>query len=228
MNNLPVHPDRLRVNELFKPDGTIAWKFLEGFTWPWEALAGICGFITELGATLDVAAYEVRPDNVWIHKSATIAPTAYIGSSVIICEGAEVRHCAYIRGPALVGGGAVVGNSTELKNVILFDEVQVPHFNYIGDSILGHKSHMGAGSITSNVKSDHTPISVVCGDTRIDTGLKKFGAILGDNVEIGCNSVLNPGSVIGSDTTIYPLSLVRGYVPANSIFKKPDEIAKKR
>ena len=218
----------MRISALFEPGHTIAWDFLTRFEWPWEALPEIQGYLPLAGALLDTAEYNVHPNNVWIHKTANVSPTAHIGSSIIIGAGAEVRHCAFIRGNALVGNGAVVGNSTELKNVILFDRVQVPHYNYVGDSILGYKSHMGAGSITSNVKSDHTLVSVVCGGSKISTGLKKFGVILGDNVEIGCNSVLNPGSVIGPDTTVYPLSMVRGYIPANSIYKKQGEIAEKR
>lgn len=227
MNKNPTHTDMLRVDALFEPGHTVAWEFLSRYTWPWEALPNIGVYITELGASLEMTEYENPRNNVWIHKTATVAPTAFIGSSVIICAGAEVRHCAFIRGNAIVGNGAVVGNSTELKNVILFDAVQVPHYNYVGDSILGYKSHMGAGSITSNVKSDRSLVSVTCGDVRIDTKLKKFGAILGDNVEIGCNSVLNPGSVIGSNSTVYPLSMVRGFVQAGSIYKRKGEIAEK-
>jgi len=228
MNNLTTHSDELRLDILFEPGHTIAWEFLSRYVRPWEALPDIGGYIPELGASLDMAEYEKLRDNVWVHKTATVAPTAHIGSSVIIGAGAQVRHCAFIRGNALVGSGAVVGNSTELKNVILFDEVQVPHYNYVGDSILGYKSHMGAGAITSNVKSDRTLISVVYGSVQIATNLKKFGAILGDHVEIGCNSVLNPGSIVGSNTTVYPLSLVRGYVKAGSIYKRQGEITKKR
>ena len=227
MNKCSIHTDMMRTTELFTPGHTIAWDFISRLHWPWEALAGIGGFILELGAAFPAEEYENLPNNVWIHKTAVIAPTASVGNTVIIGPGAHVRHGAYIREKALVGSGAVVGNSTELKNVILFDGAQVPHYNYVGDSILGHKSHMGAGAITSNVKSDRTPVFVACGDERVDTGLKKFGAILGDNVEIGCNAVLNPGSVIGSYATVYPLSFVRGFVPAGSIYKKQGEIAEK-
>ena len=222
-----AHPDGMRTRELFVPYNSIAWEFVSKFEWPWEALPAIKSYIEELGAGLNSSNYRKRSGNVWIHKAAIVAPSASIGNNVIICEGAQVRHCAYIRDSAIVGRGAVVGNSTELKNVILFDEVQAPHYNYIGDSILGFRSHTGAGAITSNLKSDHSFISISCGDTRIDTQLKKFGAILGDNVEVGCNSVLNPGSIIGSGSTIYPLSMVRGFVPSGSIYKKQGEIAKK-
>ena len=228
MDDTSIHSGMLHVSELFKPGYTLAWGFLSQFTWPWEALPGIAGFIAETGAGLDAAEYELRENNVWIHKTAKIAPTAFIGSSIIISAGAEIRHCAYLRENALVGSGAVVGNSTELKNVILFDNVQVPHFNYVGDSILGYKSHMGAGAITSNAKGDSSPISVVCGNTRIETGYKKFGAILGDHVEVGCNAVLNPGCVIGPNATVYPLSMVRRFVPAGSIYKKQGEVVEKR
>jgi len=228
MENISEKHDMMRTNELFELGNTIAWGFLSQYEWPWEALPGIGDFIVKTGATLDATEYNALPNDVWIHKTASVAASAYIGKRVIIDADAEIRHCAFIRENALVGKGAVVGNSTELKNVILFDKVQVPHYNYIGDSILGYKSHTGAGAITSNVKSDRSLISVQCGDDRIDTGLKKFGAILGDNVEIGCNSVLNPGSVIGAGSTVYPLSSVRGFVPAGSIYKKQGEIAKKR
>jgi len=227
MNDNPKTTDVLRIDELFEPGHTIAWSFLSQFTWPWEALPAISGFISKLGESLDNEEYEIRPNNVWIHKTAKVAPTAFIGKNIIINAGAEVRHCAFIRENALVGNGTVVGNSTELKNVILFDSVQVPHYNYVGDSFLGYKSHMGAGSITSNVKSDNTSVTVRCGDVRIETNMRKFGAILGDHVEVGCNSVLNPGSVIGPHSTVYPLSLVRGYVPAGSIYKKQGDIVKK-
>ena len=182
----------------------------------------------EIGSSLDAAEYDILTDEVWVHKTAKVAASAFIGKSVIIGAGAEVRHCAFIRGNALIGADTVVGNSTELKNVILFDGVQVPHYNYVGDSILGYKSHMGAGSITSNVKSDHSLVSVVYGDVRVETGIKKFGAILGDYVEIGCNSVLNPGCVIGPRSTVYPLSSVRGFVPPGCIYKKQGEVVEKR
>ena len=222
-----IIPDGMRTKELFAPGNTIAWEFLSGLDLPWEALPAIKSYIELLGAKLDTSDYNELDGNVWIHKTAVIAPSAFIGNNVIICEGAQVRHCAYIRENAIVGRGTVVGNSTELKNVILFDEAQSPHYNYVGDSILGFKAHTGAGAITSNLKSDQSLVSVACGDTRIETQLKKFGAILGDNVEIGCNSVMNPGSVVGSGSTVYPLSMVRGFVPAGSIYKKQGEIAKK-
>jgi len=227
MENIPITTDKIRINSLFKPGRSIAWEFLSQFTWLWEALPEIGDYILQAGSSLNNAQYNLLPNNVWIHKTATVAPTAYIGNSTIIGAGAEVRHCAFIRGNAIIGNGTLVGNSTELKNVILFDEVQVPHYNYIGDSILGYKSHMGAGAITSNVKSDYSLISVFCEDIRIDTNLKKFGAMLGDHVEIGCNSVLNPGSIVGANTTVYPLSYVRGFVSANSIYKKQGEIVEK-
>ena len=220
--------ENIRVGCLFAADNTIAWEFLSKLEWAWEALPLISSYITELGAKLDGSEYEKRPDNVWIHKTANIAPSAFIGKNVIIGANTEIRHCAYIRNNAIVGEGAVIGNSTELKNVILFDKVQVPHYNYVGDSILGYKSHFGAGVITSNVKSDSTLVSVKCGEEKIETGLKKFGAIVGDNVEIGCNAVLNPGTVIGANATVYPLSMVRGFIPANSIYKKQGEVSEKR
>ena len=215
------------TNAMFTLDETLAKPLLEQCEYPWEALPKIGAFIAELGATLPADEYEAREGNVWIAKSAQVAPTAFIGSNVIIGKNAEIRHCAFIRGNALVGEGAVVGNSTELKNVILFNKVQVPHYNYVGDSILGYKAHMGAGSITSNVKSDKTLVIVKTPEGPIPTGLKKFGAILGDNVEVGCGSVLNPGSVVGHDSNIYPLSSVRGVVPANSIYKKQGEVVEK-
>jgi len=222
-----INPEMMRVCYLFEPERTLAWRFFEQLDWPWEALPHVASYVQELGAELEESEYEIRPDNIWIHKSAKIAPTAFIGPNVIIGAETEVRHCAFIRGPALVGKNAVVGNSTELKNSILFDNVQVPHFNYVGDSILGYKSHMGAGVITSNVKSDSTLVSVSCGDERIKTGLKKFGVILGDNVEVGCNAVFNPGSVIGANATVYPLSMVRGFVPSGHIYKKQGEVVEK-
>ena len=197
-------------------------------TYPWEALPKIGAFILELGATLSEEEYEKRGENIWIARSAKVAPTASITGPCIIGKDTEVRHCAFIRGNALVGDGAVVGNSTELKNVILFNKVQVPHYNYVGDSILGYKSHMGAGSITSNVKSDKLLVKVHTPEGDIETGIKKFGAMIGDEVEVGCGSVLNPGTVIGKNTNIYPLSSVRGVVPANSIYKKQGEVAEKR
>ena len=217
----------LTVKELYTLDETIAKDIFEGVTYPWEVLPKISSFILELGASLSKEEYEKRGENVWIAKTAKVAPTAFINGPAIIGKDAELRHCAFIRGNAIVGEGAVVGNSTELKNVILFNKVQVPHYNYVGDSILGYKSHMGAGSITSNVKSDKKLVVVKTPEGKIETGMKKFGAMLGDEVEVGCGSVLNPGSVIGSNTTIYPLSSVRGYVPAGSIYKKQGEIAEK-
>ena len=206
------------IQELYDLEHTQAKSYLEQFTYPWEALKGIKDFIVQLGSTLGDDYQEVSPQ-VWVHRTATVAPTAYLGAPCIIGAGTEVRHCAFIRGSALVGENCVVGNSVELKNVILFDNVQTPHYNYVGDSILGYKSHMGAGSLTSNVKSDKTLVVVKDGKEQIETGLKKFGAMLGDFVEVGCNSVLNPGTVIGPHTNIYPTSCVRGVVPANSIWK---------
>ncbi len=216
------------IKELLDLDKTIAAKLFEGKTYPWEALDGIKSFILELGETLSADEYDHPEEGVWIAKDAKIFPSAYIGAPCIIDHGAEVRHCAFIRGSAIVGKNAVVGNSTELKNVVLFDNVQVPHYNYVGDSILGYKAHMGAGSITSNVKSDKTLVTVHIPDAPIETGRKKFGAILGDNVEVGCNSVLNPGTVVGRCSNIYPVSCVRGVVPANSIYKAKDIIVAKK
>ena len=216
------------IKELLDLDKTIAAKLFEGKTYPWEALDGIKSFILELGETLSADEYDHPEEGVWIAKDAKIFPSAYIGAPCIIDHGAEVRHCAFIRGNAIVGKNAVVGNSTELKNVVLFDNVQVPHYNYVGDSILGYKAHMGAGSITSNVKSDKTLVTVHIPDAPIETGRKKFGAILGDNVEVGCNSVLNPGTVVGRCSNIYPVSCVRGVVPANSIYKAKDNIVAKK
>ena len=207
------------IQELFDLNHTLAADYLRGFTYPWEALKGISDFIISLGKTLSPDEYDQPSENVWVHKTAKIFPTAYLGAPCIIGANTEVRHCAFIRGSALVGENCVVGNSVELKNVILFDNVQTPHYNYVGDSILGYKSHMGAGSITSNVKSDKTNVVVKDCDECIETGIKKMGAILGDYVEVGCNSVLNPGTVIGRSTNIYPTSCVRGVVPANSIYK---------
>ena len=215
----------LKVDSLLNLDETIAKDIFSNIIYPWEALPLIGEFILKLGETLSPEEYDRKSENVWIAKSAKVAPTASINGPVIICPGAEIRHCAFIRGNAIVGNGAVVGNSTELKNSILFNKVQVPHYNYVGDSILGYKAHMGAGSITSNVKSDKTLVELKFEGETIKTGLKKFGAILGDDVEVGCNSVLNPGSVIGKNSIIYPLSMVRGYVTANSIFKNKNEVA---
>lgn len=218
----------LTIEELYTLDETIAKDIFEGVTYPWEVLPKISGFILELGTTLSEEEYEKCGEDVWIAKSAKVAPTAYIHGPAIIGKDAEVRHCAFVRGNAIVGEGAVVGNSTELKNVILFNKVQVPHYNYVGDSILGYKAHMGAGSITSNVKSDKTLATVKTPEGPIETGLKKFGAMLGDEVEVGCGTVLNPGTVVGKHTNIYPLSMVREFIPANSIYKKQGEVAEKR
>ena len=220
--------EALTVKELYTLDQTIAKDIFDGVTYPWEVLPKISAFIVELGNTLSSDEYEKRGENVWIAKSAKVAPTAYINGPAIIGKNAEVRHCAFIRGNAIVGEGSVVGNSTELKNVVLFNSVQVPHYNYVGDSVLGYKSHMGAGSICSNVKSDKKLVVVKNGEEKIETGLKKFGAMLGDHVEVGCGSVLNPGTVIGRNTNIYPLSPVRGCVPADSIYKKAGDIVKKK
>jgi NDP-sugar pyrophosphorylase family protein len=219
--------EECRIENLYNLEQTIAKDIFEGVTYPWEVLPKIEEFIISLGKTLDKNEYEEKGENIWIAKSAKVAPTAYIAGPAIIGKNAEIRHCAFIRGKAIVGEGAVVGNSTELKNVILFNKVQVPHYNYVGDSILGYKSHMGAGSITSNVKSDKKLVIVKNGKEQIETGLKKFGAMLGDEVEVGCSSVLNPGTVIGKHTNIYPLSSVRGVVPEHSIYKNKNEIVEK-
>lgn len=215
------------ISDLLDLSHTLAGDYLRQFQYPWEALDGIKDLILSLGSQLSPEEYSQPQEHVWVHKTAVVAPTAYLGAPCIIGPETEVRHCAFIRGSALVGAHCVVGNSTELKNVILFDNVQVPHYNYVGDSILGYKSHMGAGSITSNVKSDKTLVTVRVGDERLETGRKKFGAMLGDCVEVGCNSVLNPGTVIGRHTNVYPLSMVRGFVPSNSIYKRAGEIAEK-
>ena len=217
----------LMLKENYNLEETIAKDLFEGVTYPWEVLPKIGAFIKELGETLDPEEYEKRGEDVWVAKSATVFDSAYIHGPAIIGKNAEVRHCAFIRGNAIVGEGAVVGNSTELKNVVLFNKVQVPHYNYVGDSVLGYKAHMGAGSVTSNVKSDKTLVVVKGGEEKIETGLKKFGAMLGDHVEVGCNSVLNPGTVIGRGSNIYPLSCVRGVVPADSIWKTGGCIVKK-
>ena len=217
----------LKISEMYDLEHTLAKEYLGGFTYPWEALGGIKELIVKLGERLDKELYTEVSPQVWVHKTAKVFPTAYIGAPCIIGAETEVRHCAFIRGSALVGNNCVVGNSVELKNVIIFDNVQVPHYNYVGYSIIGYRSHMGAGSITSNVKSDKTLVAVKGEGEPIETGLKKFGAMLADFVEVGCNSVLNPGTVIGRNTNIYPLSRVRGGVPANSIYKAPDNIAKK-
>ena len=219
--------EKLTVKELYTLEETIAKDIFEGVTYPWEVLSKIGSFIMELGSTLPEDEYDKIGENVWVSKSAKVFPSAYIHGPAIIGKDAEVRHCAFIRGNAVVGEGAVVGNSTELKNVILFNKVQVPHYNYVGDSILGYKAHMGAGSITSNVKSDKKLVVLKTPEGNIETGIKKFGARLGDEVEVGCGTVLNPGSVVGKQSNIYPLSSVRGYVPSNSIYKKQGEIAEK-
>ena len=225
MNNETVK--QVTIKELYDLTETAAKPLLESVTYPWEALPKIKDFIIELGNSLDPEEYEKRGENIWIHKSATVFDSAYIAGPCIIGKDTEVRQCAFIRGSALVGDNCVVGNSTELKNVIIFNNVQVPHYNYVGDSILGFHSHMGAGSITSNVKTDKTLVHVKGADFDIATGMKKFGAMLGDYVEVGCNSVLNPGTVIGSHSNIYPLSRVRGYVPSNSIYKDRNDIVTK-
>lgn len=225
MNNETVK--QVTIKELYDLTETAAKPLLESVTYPWEALPKIKDFIIELGNSLDPEEYEKCGENIWIHKSATVFDSAYIAGPCIIGKDTEVRQCAFIRGSALVGDNCVVGNSTELKNVIIFNNVQVPHYNYVGDSILGFHSHMGAGSITSNVKSDKTLVHVKGADFDIATGMKKFGAMLGDYVEVGCNSVLNPGTVIGSHSNIYPLSRVRGYVPSNSIYKDQNDIVTK-
>ena len=216
----------MKPADLFDLTHTAAGEYLAGFEYPWQALKGIKDLILTLGLALGEEYTEVEP-TVWVHKTAKVAPTAFLGAPCIIGAGTEVRHCAFIRGSALVGENCVVGNSVELKNVILFDNVQVPHYNYVGDSILGYKAHMGAGSITSNVKSDKSLVVVKNGDEKIETGIKKFGAMLGDRVEVGCNSVLNPGTVIGRDSNIYPTSCVRGVVPARSIWKTGGLIVEK-
>ena len=216
----------IKTMELYDMSHTLAAGYLKNFEYPWQALSGIKALILELGAQLGEDYIQTAPQ-VWVHKTATVAPTAYLGSPCIIGAGTEVRHCAFVRGSALVGENCVVGNSVELKNVILFDNVQVPHYNYVGDSILGYKSHMGAGSVTSNVKSDKTLVVVKSGNEKIETGLKKFGAMLGDFVEVGCNSVLNPGTVVGKNSNVYPTSCVRGVVPENSIWKNDGTIVKK-
>lgn len=215
------------ITELYDLTHSLAGNYLSGFDYPWQALKGIKDLILTLGPTLGSDYTEIAP-TVWVHKTAVVAPTAFLGAPCIIGANTEVRHCAFIRGSALVGENCVVGNSVELKNVILFDNVQVPHYNYVGDSILGYKSHMGAGSVTSNVKSDKTLVVVKNGDEKMETGLKKFGAMLGDFVEVGCNSVLNPGTVIGRNSNVYPTSCVRGVVPENSIWKTGGIVVTKR
>lgn len=219
--------ENCKIKNLYNLEETMAKPLLEKLEYPWEALPQISEFIIQLGKTLDKEIYEEKQENVWIAKTAKIYPTVFIKGPAIIGENAEIRHCAFIRGNAIVGNNAVVGNSTELKNVILFNNVQVPHYNYVGDSILGYKSHMGAGSITSNVKSDKKLVVVKNGEEKIETELKKFGAMIGDNVEVGCGSILNPGTVIGKNTNIYPLSSVRGVIAPNSIYKNQNEVVEK-
>ena len=214
------------IKELYDLDHTLAADYLKHFTYPWEALKGIKELIVEIGQTLDPEEYTEVSEHVWVHKTATVFPSAYLGAPCIIGPETEVRHCAFIRGSALIGANCVVGNSCELKNVILFDHVQTPHYNYVGDSILGYYAHMGAGSVTSNVKSDKKLVVVHGGDENVETGLKKFGAMLGDHVEVGCNSVLNPGTVVGRNSRVYPTSCVRGVVPADSIYKDNGKIVK--
>ena len=220
--------EECKICNLYSLDQSIARKLLESAVYPWEVLPKIKEFIIELGNQLNKDEYEQKGENVWIAKTAKVAPTAYINGPAIIGKDAEIRHCAFIRGNAIIGEGAVVGNSTELKNVILFNKVQVPHYNYVGDSILGYKSHMGAGSITSNVKSDKKLVVVKTPEGNIETGMKKFGAMLGDHVEVGCGTILNPGSVVGPHTNIYPLSSVRGFVPGGSIYKCAGEVVEMR
>ncbi len=220
--------NQVEIKNLYDLNETIAADLFDGATYPWELLPKISDFIVKLGATLDEEKFEKRGENIWIAKSAKVAPTACLNGPLIVDEDAEIRHCAFVRGSAIVGKGAVVGNSTELKNVVLFNKVQVPHYNYVGDSILGYKSHMGAGSITSNVKSDKTLVCIKNGDKVLETGLKKMGAMLGDNVEVGCNSVLNPGTIVCRNSNIYPTSCVRGVIAENSIHKKNGEVVTKR
>ena len=219
--------ENITIENLYDLKETIAADLFTEAEYPWEVLPRIHDFILELGKRLPEEIYEKRGEDIWVAKNAKEAPTACLNGPLIIDEEAEVRHCAFVRGNAIVGKGAVVGNSTELKNVVLFNKVQVPHYNYVGDSVLGFKSHMGAGSITSNVKSDKTLVVVKNGEEKIETGLKKMGAMLGDHVEVGCNSVLNPGTVIGRNSNVYPTSCVRGVIPAGHIFKRPGDVVKK-
>lgn len=219
--------DNIKITDLFDLTHTMAGEYLSSFTYPWEALKGISELIVLLGQKLNPDEYDNPSENVWIHKTAKVFPSAYIGAPCIIGANTEVRHCAFIRGSALIGENCVVGNSAELKNVIIFDNVQTPHYNYVGDSILGYRSHMGAGSITSNVKSDKTNIVIRCSGNAIQTGLKKMGAMLGDYVEVGCNSVLNPGTIVGINSNIYPTCCVRGVIPPDSIYKSNGTIVKK-
>lgn len=219
--------ENITIENLYDLKETIAADLFTEAEYPWEVLPRIHDFILELGKRLPEEIYEKRGEDIWVAKNAKVAPAACLNGPLIIDEEAEVRHCAFVRGNAIVGKGAVVGNSTELKNVVLFNKVQVPHYNYVGDSVLGFKSHMGAGSITSNVKSDKTLVVVKNGEEKIETGLKKMGAMLGDHVEVGCNSVLNPGTVIGRNSNVYPTSCVRGVIPAGHIFKRPGDVVKK-
>ena len=220
--------NELTISAMYDLNETIAADIFQDATYPWEVLSKIKFFIIELGKTQPTEEYDQIEENIWIAKSAKVAKTASITGPAIIGKNAEIRHCAFIRGNAIVGEGAVVGNSTELKNVILFNKVQVPHYNYVGDSILGFKAHMGAGAITSNIKSDRSPVTINCQGEKLNTGLIKMGAMLGDNVEVGCNSVLNPGTIVGRSSNIYPLSMVRGFVPSGSIYKKAGEVVQKR
>lgn len=220
--------NNVKITELYDLTHTIAADYLKQFTYPWEALKGIGELIISLGNQLNPDEYDNPAENVWFHKTAKVFPSAYIGAPCIIGANTEVRHCAFIRGSALVGDNCVVGNSVELKNVIIFDNVQTPHYNYVGDSILGYKSHMGAGSITSNVKSDKTNVVIKSNGETIETGIKKIGAMLGDYVEVGCNSVLNPGTVVGRNSNIYPTSCVRGVVPTDSIWKTGGVVVSKK
>ena len=220
--------EKLTIKKLYDLDHTIAKALFESITYPWEALPKIKDYILELGATLDADKFDKIADDIWVAKSAKIAPSASLNGPLIIDEEAEVRHCAFIRGSAIVGKNAVVGNSTELKNCVLFDNVQVPHYNYVGDSIYGYKSHTGAGVIASNLKSDKSLVTVMCDGEKVETNVKKFGAMIGDFVEVGCNSVMNPGTVIGRNSNVYPLSFVRGYVEENSIYKRLGEVVEKR
>lgn len=220
--------DNIKISDLYNLDKTIAKEIFNEIVYPWEALTKIKDYILELGATLSLDEYDHPSEDVWISKSATVFPSAYVMGPCIIDHGAEVRHCAFIRGSVIVGKNSVVGNSTELKNVILFDNVQVPHYNYVGDSILGYKAHMGAGSIISNLKSDKSLVKIKSGDEVIETGIKKVGAFLGDNVEVGCKSVLNPGSIVGKESVIYPSSNVRGVVPANHIYKGINNVVERK
>ncbi len=220
--------EQAKISNLYDLEQTIAKDLFEGATYPWEVLGKISGFIRELGPKLDPMRFEQKGEDIWVAKSANVAPTAFLNGPLIIDEEAEIRHCAFVRGSAIVGRGCVIGNSTELKNVVIFNSVQVPHYNYVGDSVLGYKSHMGAGSITSNIKSDRTVVVIKDQTKQLETGLKKIGAMLGDYVEVGCNSVLNPGTIVGRGSNIYPLSSVRGVIPANSIYKNRGEVAEKQ